>query len=132
MQAIKMILYAFSAFFILCGLLIFLPMDSINGFMTGFGPIAYPDAPIVAYTVKNFFLIIAAVGVLLAVAVRDPVRHQSVLLVLGGTCLAAAVLCLSLGWVYALPPFFYIDAISSAAIGLLVLVYRTQTTAVMG
>ncbi len=126
MKAMKGVLYVVSALFIVSAVFIFIPWSSLNAFMGLFAPVAYPDVPIVQYTVKIFFLIMFWIGVLLAVAVHRPEQHETTLAVIGGLWLSAAVLCLALGWIYGVPRFFYLDALSSAVIGALILLYRAQ------
>lgn len=128
MKAMQGILYVVSALFVLSAVFIFVPWASLNAFMGLFAPVAYPDAPIVQYTVKILFLITFWIGVLLAVAVHRPERHETALAVIGGLCLSAAVFSLGLGWVYGVPRFFYLDALSSAVIGALILVYRARAS----
>lgn len=129
MNILKGVLFIIAALFIVSGLFIFLPWTTINGLMATFGAPVYPPDGIVQYTVRVFFLVIFWSGVLLALAVREPVKLQAVLVVMAGLCLSCAVACLVLGWLYALPPFFYADAISSAVIGVLILMYRQRALA---
>ena len=131
-EAVKGILYLFAALFMVSVIFVFTPWDTLNAFMHLFGPAGFPADPTVQYTVKNFFLIMFWFGLLLAIAVRRPERHGDTLLVLGGTCLSAAVLCLALGWTYGVEEFFYIDAVSAAVTGLLILFYRSQTMPIEG
>lgn len=124
MSILKGILYVFAALFVLSGLFVFLPWTTLNGFMTAFDAPAYPADAIVQYTVRAFFIIIFWVGVLLALAVREPVKLQAALAVIAGMCLTCGVACLAMGWIYALPAFFYLDAVSGLVIGALILAYR--------
>ena len=126
MKALTYILYLFSALLMLSAVLIFLPWSTLNSWMAWFAPVAYPDTPLVQYTVKVFFLIMFWIGVQLAVAVAR--RYPVMLSTLAGLFLSAAVLCLALGWIYDVPWFFYLDALSSAALGILVVVYRARAT----
>ncbi|MEE8622849.1 MAG: hypothetical protein V3T27_03060 [Alphaproteobacteria bacterium] len=126
MKAMQGILYVVSALFIVSAVFIFLPWSSLNAIMGLFTPVAYPDVPIVQYTVKLFFLIFFWIGVLLAVAVYRPEQHGTTLAVIGGLCLSIAVLSLALGWIYGVAKFFYLDALSSAVIGALILLFRAQ------
>ncbi len=126
MKALTYILYLFSALFMLSAVLIFLPWNTLNAWMALFAPVAYPAAPLVQYTVKVFFLIMFWIGVQLAVAVAR--RYPVMLLTLAGLFLSVAVVCLALGWTYDVPRFFYLDALASAALGILVMVYRARAT----
>ncbi len=128
MNVMKGLLYFVGALFIVSVVLVFIPWASINALMGFFGAPAFPDAPIVQYTVKILYLIMFWIGVLLLVAVRSPVQHAAVLAVLGGMCLSLAVACLAVGWAYDVPPFFYWDAASSGVIGALILLYRHQAS----
>lgn len=126
MKALTYILYLSSALLMLSAVFIFLPWSTLNAWMALFAPVAYPDTPLVQYTVKIFFLIMFWIGVQLAVGVSR--RYPVMLLTLAGLFLSAAVLCLALGWTYDVPWFFYLDALSSAALGILVVVYRARAT----
>ncbi len=126
MKALTFVLYLSSALFMLSAVLIFLPWSTLNAWMAFFAPVAYPETPLVQYTVKIFFLIMFWIGVQLAVAVAR--RYPVMLLTLAGLFLSAAILCLALGWTYDVPRFFYLDALSSAALGILVMVYRVRAT----
>ncbi len=66
------------------------------------------------------------IGVLLGVAVAR--RYPVMLLTLAGLFLSTAVLCLALVWIYDVPPIFYLDALSSAALGIRIVVYRSRAT----
>ena len=126
MKALTFVLYLFSALFMLSAVFIFLPWSTLNAWMAFFAPVAYPETPLVQYTVKIFFLIMFWIGVQLAVAVAR--RYPVMLLTLAGLFLSAAILCLALGWTYDVPRFFYLDALLSAALGILVMVYRVRAT----
>ncbi|MCH7710754.1 MAG: hypothetical protein IH903_03875 [Proteobacteria bacterium] len=126
MKALTYILYLFSALFMLSAVFIFLPWSTLNAWMALFAPVAYPATPLVQYTVKVFFLIMFWIGVQLAVAVAR--RYPVMLLTLAGLFLSVAILCLALGWTYDVPRFFYLDALASAALGILVMVYRARAT----
>ena len=126
MKALTYILYLFSALLMLSAVFIFLPWSTLNAWMALFAPVAYPETPLVQYTVKVFFLIMFWIGVQLAVAVAR--RYPVMLLTLAGLFLSVAILCLALGWTYDVPRFFYLDALASAALGVLVMVYRARAT----
>ncbi len=126
MKALPYILYVFSALLMLSAVLIFLPWSTLNAWMALFAPVAYPATPLVQYTVKILFLIMFWIGVQLAVAVAK--RYPVMLLTLAGLFLSAAILSLALGWTYDVHRFFYLDALSSAALGILVVVYRARAT----
>ena len=126
MKALTFVLYVSSALFMLSAVLIFLPWSTLNAWMALFAPVAYPATPLVQYTVKVFLLIMFWIGVQLAVAVAR--RYPVMLLILAGLFLSAAILCLALGLTYDVPRFFYLDALSSAALGILVVVYRVRAT----
>lgn len=132
MSVIKGILYVVSALFVLSGLLVFVPWGALNALMVTFQAPPYPGVAVVQYTVKMFFLITFWIGALLALAVRQPHQHQAVLLIFAAMFVSAAVVCLALGWTYEAPRFFYWDAVSSAVIGLLVLLYRVQALRAAG
>ena len=132
MTVMRIALYVVSALFLAPLVFVFLPWNALNAFMGLFGPFAYPDAPIVQYTVKVMLVIFFWIGVVIAVAVSRPEKYQVILLVLGLTFLSLAVFSLALGWIYGLPWFFYLDAVSSAIVGPLFLVYRSQATRVGG
>ncbi len=124
MKALTIILYVFSALLMLSAVLIFLPWSMLNSWMAFFAPVAFPDTPLVQYTVKIFLLIMFWIGVQLAVAVAR--RYPVMLLTLAGLFLSTGVLCLALVWTYDVPPIFYLDALSSAVLGILILVYRAR------
>ncbi len=126
MKALTYILYVFSAMLMLSAVFIFLPWSTLNAWMAFFAPVAYPATPLVQYTVKILLLIMFWIGVQLAVAVAR--RYPVMLLTLAGLFLSTAVLCLALGWTYDVPRFFYLDAMSSAALGILVVIYRSRAT----
>ena len=126
MKALTFVLYVSSALFMLSAVFIFLPWSTLNAWMALFAPVAYPVTPLVQYTVKVFLLIMFWIGVQLAVAVRR--RYPVMLLTLAGLFLSAAILCLALGLTYDVPRIFYLDALSSAALGILVVVYRARAT----
>ena len=107
-------------------------MSALNAFIGWFGPFAYPDDPLVAYSIKLMMLIMAWLGVLMAFAVNRAEQHGHVLLGLGAAFLSMAVLALGLIWAYALPGVFYVDPVTAAIIGALFLVLRRQTAAGQG
>ncbi|MCH8197125.1 MAG: hypothetical protein IH904_03485 [Proteobacteria bacterium] len=126
MKALTYSLYAFSALLMLSAVFIFLPWSTLNSWMEFFAPVAFPATPLVQYTVKIFLLIMFWIGVQLAVAVAR--RYPVMLLTLAGLFLSTAVLCLALVWIYDVPRIFYLDALSSAALGILIVVYRARAT----
>ncbi len=126
MKALTFVLYLFSALLMLSAVLIFLPWSTLNSWMALFAPVAFPATPLVQYTVKIFLLIMFWIGVQLAVAVAR--RYPVMLSTLAGLFLSTAVLCLALVWTYDVPSIFYLDALSSALLGILVVVYRARAT----
>ncbi len=126
MNAIRTVLYVASALFVVAIVFVFLPWSSVNAFLGWFGPFAYPDDPIVQYTVKMVLVIFFWFGVLMATAVSRAEKYQLILLIFGLTFLSVAGFAFGLGWVYDLPWFFYLDGVSSAVVGALLLVYRSQ------
>ncbi len=128
MQAIRWILYLFSALFVLSAVFVFLPWSTLNAFMGWFGPYAYPDEPLVQYSVKALLALFFWIGVLMFVVVARPEKYPAILLVFACLFLSFAVIALGLGWAYAVPWFFYIDAVSSVVVGALFLACRAQAT----
>jgi hypothetical protein len=126
MKALTFILYLFSALMMLSAVFIFLPWSTLNAWMALFAPVAYPATPLVQYTVKILLLIMFWIGVQLAVAVAR--RYPVLLLTLAGLFLSTAVACLALGLIYDVPPFFYLDVLSSSALGIGIMVYRARAT----
>ena len=126
MNAIRTVLYVVSALFVVAIVFVFLPQSSVNAFLGWFGPFAYPDDPIVQYTVRMVLVIFFWLGVLMATAVSRAEKYQLILLILGLTFFSVAGLAFGLGWVYDLPWFFYLDSVSAAVVGALLLVYRSQ------
>jgi hypothetical protein len=124
MKIMQYVLYIFALLFLVSGVFAVLPFPWINDYMQSAGGITYPDDAMAVYTMRSFLLIIFWLGVLIFVAVRDPVTHARVLQVLGGMFLSTAVLCLVLGMRYGLPKFYYYDVISSAVLGVLLLGYH--------
>ena len=70
-------------------------------------------------------LTLLGVCVLLAVAAAQPERHQVILLVLWLMFASATAFILAIGWVYGVPWFFYLDAVSSATLAALLWAYRS-------
>lgn len=129
MNVIRIVLYVASALVLASAILAFLPWGTLNAFMGWFGPFAYPDEPLVQYTVKVILFVFAWLGVVMAVAVRRPEEYELLLLILGLLFLSLAAFCLVIGWVYGVAWFFYLDAAFSAAVGVLFVVYRSQALA---
>ena len=129
MNVIRIVLYVASALMLASAILAFLPWGTLNAFMGWFGPFAYPDEPLVQYTVKVILFVFAWLGVVMAVAVRRPEEYELMLLILGLLFLSVAGFCLVIGWVYGVAWFFYLDAAFSAAVGVLFVVYRSQALA---
>ena len=129
MNVIRIVLYVASALMLASAILAFLPWGTLNAFMGWFGPFAYPDEPLVQYTVKASFFVFAWLGVVMAVAVRRPEEYELMLLILGLLFLSVAGFCLVIGWVYGVAWFFYLDAAFSAAVGVLFVIYRSQALA---
>ena len=129
MNAIRNILYIASALIAASVILVFVPWSTLNAFLAWFGPFAFPDDPLVQYTVKVMMLIFFWLGVLMAVAVWRAAHHELILLILAWTFMSAGGACLALGWIYGVPWFFYIDAAVSAAVGVLLILYRSQALA---
>jgi hypothetical protein len=127
MTIVRTVLYVFSALFVLGGLLFVLPWGWLNAFMGWFGPYTYPDDPHIQYAVKITMATFAWVGVLMAVTVFQGAKYQAIMLLFGLMYLSLAVCALVLVWIYALPWPFYGDVVSSAVLGALFLVYRSQT-----
>ncbi len=67
MSAIRNILYIASALIAASVILVFVPWSTLNAFLAWFGPFAFPDDPLVQYTVKVMMLIFFWLGVLMAV-----------------------------------------------------------------
>lgn len=125
MNAMKIAIYVFSALFAASLIFVVLPWSTLNAFTGLFGPYAFPDTPIVQYTVKVSMVFFFWIGVLLAVTAAQPERHQVILLVLCLMFASATVFILAIGWVYDVPWFFYLDAVSSAALAALLWAYRS-------
>jgi hypothetical protein len=126
MKAIRTILYVVSALFVLSAVFVFLPWSAMNAFMGWFGPFAYPNDPFVVYTVKISLVMFAWVGILMAAAVFQAAKYQLFLLIFGATFLSAAGIAVGLVQFYAVPWILYFDGISSAVVGALFLVCRSQ------
>lgn len=132
MNVIRIVLYAASALMLASVIMAVLPWSALNAFMGWFGPYAYPDEPLVQYTVKAMFFVFAWLGVAMAAAVRRPEENEQMLLILGLLFLSVGVFCLVTGWVYGVAWFFYLDAAFSAAVGVLFVVYRSRAPARRG
>ena len=52
MNVIRIVLYVASALMLASAIMAVLPWGTLNAFMGWFGPFAYPDEPLVQYTVK--------------------------------------------------------------------------------
>ncbi|MEE8203192.1 MAG: hypothetical protein V3S95_03815 [Alphaproteobacteria bacterium] len=126
MQAIRWILYFFAALFVVTAIFVVLPWSTFNAFVGWFGPYAYPDEPLIQYSIKAMLALFFWIGVLMFVVVARPEKYPTILLVFVWLFLSFAVIALGLGWTYGVPWFFYIDAVSSAVIGALFLAYRAQ------
>ena len=124
MKIMKFLLYLFALLFVVSGIFAVLPFPWINGYMEWAGSVTFPDDPLAVYTLRSFLLIILWLGVLIYVAVREPVTHAHVLRILGGMFVTTAILCFVLGNRYGLPNFYYYDVISSAVLGVLLLAYQ--------
>ena len=72
------------------------------------------------------------IGVLIVAAISQAVKYQLVLLILGLNFLGWGVFCLALARVYGVPWFFYSDAFTSACVGALFVVYRSQAMSKSG
>ena len=129
MTIVKYVLYLFALVFVVSGVFAVLPFPWINNYMEWAGSVTFPGDAIAVYTMRSFLLIILWLGVLIYVAVREPVTHGHVLQILGGMFLSTAVLCLVLGTRYGLPHFYYYDVISSAVLGVLLIVYQRANRA---
>lgn len=132
MTVVKGVLYAASALFVLAGVFAVLPIGALNAFLGWFVPFAYPDDPLVHYSIKLMVLIMAWLGALMAFAVHGAERQGQVLLGLGAAFLSMAVLALVLIWTLALPGVFYVDPVAAAIVGALFLTLRRQTAAQAG
>ncbi len=124
MKPIRFILYLAAVCFIGLGGLVFLPWETLNAGMTWLVGAAYPDTPLVVYTVKISMVMLAWGGVLMAIAIADPRAHRTMLLVFGIAFLATAVACVALVRIYALPFVYYGDAVFALPVGILMLAYR--------
>jgi len=132
MAAIRIILYIFSALFMLSLVCLFLPWDTLNALMLALGAEAYPDTPLVIYSIKGFLLLGFWLGVLLAIATRRPLVHERVLLTFGGLGLSFTLAAVILGWTYGVGNYFYADAISGLILGILALLHRRNALRAAG
>ncbi len=128
MKTVRTLLYVFSALFMLSVVFVFLPWDWLNAFIALFGEFAYPDDPLVQYTVRMMMALVFWFGVLMAASIYWAENNPLFLLILGLTFLSLAPVSVGLVWVYQLPLLFYSDAVSSVVVGVLFLVYRWQVT----
>jgi|GEM_PF-6943118 len=124
----RILLYLAAVCFLGLGLLVFLPWETLNAGMAWLAGEAYPDTPLVIYSVKISMVMLAWWGVLMAIAIAEPRAHQTVLLVLGLAFLAVAVACVVLVRTYALSAVYYGDAIFALPVGVLMLTYRRAAT----
>ncbi len=120
----RIILYLAAASFLGLGLLVFLPWETLNAGMTWLAGEAYPDTPLVIYSVKISMVMLAWWGVLMAIAIANPRAHRTMLLVFGLAFLVVGVACVVLVRTYALPAVYYGDAAFALPIGILMLAYR--------
>ena len=125
MKTVRTLLYVSSAFFMLSGVLLFLPWYWLNAFMALFGEFVFPHDSLVQYLLRMMLALTFWFGVLMAAAVYRAESDPLFPLILGLTLLSLAPITLGLVWVYQLTPLFYIDAVSSLVIGVLFLVYRS-------
>ena len=133
MNVVKAALYVASALFVLSAVLFaVLPWSTINAVMSWFGPFAYPDDPVVQYTVRMMLVIFFWLGILMAVAVSQAGRYRLILLIFGLTFLSAAGFALVLVWIHDWPRIMYVDGASAAVLGALFLIYRSQTAGTQG
>ncbi len=115
-----------SALFMLSVVGVFLPWDWLNALMGWFGPFAYPDDPMVQYSVKIMLAVFFWIGILMVAAVTRAESDPLFLLIFGLTYLSLAAVVAALVPVYQLPWLMYGDAASSVLTGVLFLVYRWQ------
>lgn len=132
MTAIRIILYIAALFFIGAGLFVFAPFTTINAGMEWLAGAAYPETPLVVYTVKISMVMFIWWGVLMAVAIAKPRAHQTTLLVFGIAFLAVGLANVILVQVYALPAVYYGDAVFALPVGVLMLVYRQAAARAVG
>ena len=125
MKTVRTLLYVSSAFFMLSGVLLFLPWYWLNAFMALFGEFVFPHDSLVQYLLRMMLALTFWFGVLMAAAVYRAESDPLFPLILGLTLLSLAPITVGLVWVYQLTPLFYIDAVSSLVIGVLFLVYRS-------
>jgi hypothetical protein len=124
MKVVKVALYVASALFMLSAVFAVLPWSTLNAFIAWFGPFAYPDDPLVQYTVRIMLVIFFWLGILMAVAVSQAGKYRFILLIFGLTLLSAAGFALALVWIHDWPRIFYLDGASAAVVGALFLIYR--------
>ncbi len=128
MKTVRILLYVISALFMLSVVGVFLPWDWLNALMGWFGPFAYPDDPMVQYSVKIMLAVFFWIGILMVAAVTRAESDPLFLLIFGLTYLSLAAVVAALVPVYQLPWLMYGDAASSVLTGVLFLVYRWQVT----
>ncbi|MFQ5955796.1 MAG: hypothetical protein ACE5JZ_12095 [Kiloniellales bacterium] len=128
MKTVRTLLYVISGLFMLSVVFVFLPWGWLNAFMGWFGPFAYPDDPMVQYTVKIMLAVFFWIGILMAAAVYRAESNPLFLLIFGLTFVSLAAVVLALVSVYQLPWLMYGDAVSAVVTGALFLVYRWQVT----
>ncbi len=132
MKVVKAALYVASAFFMLSAVFAVLPWSRLNALIGWFGPFAYPDDPLVQYTVRIMLVICFWLGFLMAVAVSQAGKYRFILLIFGLTFLSAAGFAMALVWIHDLPWIFYLDAASAGVVGALFLIYRSQAAGTQG
>lgn len=132
MKGVKAALYVASALFMLSAVFAVLPWSRLNAFIAWFGPFAYPDDPVVQYTVRIMLVIFFWLGILMAVAVSQAGKYRVFLLIFGLTFLSAAGFAPVLVWIHGLPWIFYLDGASAAVVGALFLIYRSQAAGTQG
>ncbi len=124
MGFVRIVLFLAAACFIGLGPLALLPWETLNAGMAWLAGAAYPDTPLVVYSVKISMAMLAWWGVLMAVAVAAPRAHRTVLLIFGLAFLAIAAACVALVQTYGLPAVYYGDAAFALPVGVLMLVHR--------
>lgn len=132
MTAVRVALYVLSAALMLSAVFFVLPWATMNAVIVAFGGDAYPDIPLVQYTLKSFCILAFWVGVLLAIATRHPLAQQKTLAIFAGLGFTVAAGCLALGFVYDPGGFFYWDALSGLVLGILAWLHRRWALAASG
>ena len=77
MQAIRWILYFFAALFVVTAIFVVLPWSTFNAFVGWFGPYAYPDEPLIQYSIKAMLALFFWIGVLMFVVVARPEKYPT-------------------------------------------------------